>query len=370
MRIIQFIANLGSGGAETLVKDLSLEFKRQGQEVLVIVVDRLHQETSESTKILELNRMGITVKSLNRQPGSKSIKPFFELRNLIKDFKPDIVHLHSDIAGYYSVPFLLKKKMKFVQTIHSTLINASLPNALLKLSFIKKRIAKVYCSETANQALCKILGNGPTVLNGILIRQTKNIRAQITQEYAIPPDATILLNVGRIDFNKNQVILPNIVEKLNERIFSGSLYLLICGASKDSVVLSHLTEEVSKMKHSGRVKLLGVRNDILDLMSSVDFYISTSSVEGLPMTGLEAMGTGVPLILSPIEEHLAVFEGEEAVYFPIKNQVEEYYKLFSAESLKPLYKNKIRDKRKEFIQRYSIQNTALEYLRFFLKHEV
>src|SRR5690606_29144322 len=52
-----------------------------------------------------------------------------------------------------------------------------------------------------------------------------------------------------------------------------------------------------------RVKLLGKKDNVLEYLRASDYFVSLSKSEGLPMSVLEAMGTGLPVLLSDIYPH-------------------------------------------------------------------
>ncbi|MDL5514663.1 glycosyltransferase [Arenibacter sp. M-2] len=367
MRIIEIIASLGPGGAETLTKDLSIGLKSKGAEVLVIVVDKLYNETSEQFKIKNLEQNGIKIKSLGRRPGKKSIRPYLVLNRFINDFKPNIVHIHSFIAGVYSLPFAISKRsISFFQTIHNTKIFEYNSQAFVQKTIFKILFKKIYCSEEAKIKLYKKIGEGAIINNGINTNAPKNIRNGIEKEWSIPKDATVLLNVGRVVKQKNQILLIKMVEQLNNLSFQGKLYLLICGNYSEDLVYKEIQDIILDLNYPNQIKFLGVRNDIIDLMYSSDFYISSSIHEGLPITALEAMSVGVPLILSPINEHITVFGNQKAVYIPSEFSVESFVKLFNSLNY-PHNKNSIIRDRTKFNHQFSMESCVNQHYKFFKK---
>jgi glycosyltransferase involved in cell wall biosynthesis len=57
------------------------------------------------------------------------------------------------------------------------------------------------------------------------------------------------------------------------------------------------------------VSLLGPRTDVPALLASSDLFLSASHFEGMPIAVLEALTSGLPSVLSPIEAHEEVTEG-------------------------------------------------------------
>lgn len=367
MRIIETIASLGSGGAETLVKDLSIGLKGKGAEVLVIVVDPFYNDPSEKNKIKLLNKNGILVKSLNRKPGKKQFSTYFILSKIIREFKPDIIHFHSFIAGTYLMPFILfSGDIKFFQTIHNTKYSLGSLSSFIQKNIFSRYNSLIYCSNEAAFSFKVLYGKGDVINNGVKIDKPNNIRNYLNSHFNIPIDAIILLNVGRTVHQKNQSLLLDLVESLNKKSFNGKLYLLICGSKDSDEIYEELKKKIQTMKFKKQIHLLGVRNDIVNLMYSSDFYISSSIHEGLPITGLEAMNVGIPMILSPIPEHLNVFKNEYEVYFPNSSDLGSYVDLFSNIEVNK-DKNDVIIQRNNFNNRFSMEENINKHYSLFKK---
>lgn len=101
-----------------------------------------------------------------------------------------------------------------------------------------------------------------------------------------------LLSVGDLIPRKNQAA---IIRSLS--LLPGYCRLLICGVGSERENLAHLAEEVGV---GDRVAFLGFRNDIADIMAASDCLVFPSIHEGLPVSVMEAMASGLPVIASAI----------------------------------------------------------------------
>lgn len=365
MKIIEIIASLGSGGAETLITDLSIGLTAKGADVLVVVIDPFYGDVSEQSKIENLINQGIQVISLDRKPGGIRVKTFYKLHEIIKSFNPKIVHFHSFIAGFYLLPKIVcSRKINFFQTIHNTKDNLNSLNRCLQKYIMSVNSSLIYCSNEAFKSLSSIYGTGSVINNGVAVGNLKNKRDNLCEEFNIPKDNLMLLNVGRVVTQKNQSMLLEIVEVLNKKMYHGKLHLLICGANNAGEVYIDLLKKKQTMTFSNCVHFVGVRNDVTDLMYSSDIYISTSIHEGLPITGLEAMQVGVPIVLSPIPEHTKIFNNQHGVYFPENLSVEAYVSLLSDLNIDKHKENNIAE-RKKFNSKFSIENNVNMHYKLF-----
>ena len=76
----------------------------------------------------------------------------------------------------------------------------------------------------------------------------------------------------------------------------------------DGPLFSKIKEEVKELELDNDVVFLGKRNDIPDLLSSMDIFILPSLFEGLPVVGVEAQASGLPIVLSDtITEEICLF---------------------------------------------------------------
>ncbi len=119
-------------------------------------------------------------------------------------------------------------------------------------------------------------------------------------ELGAGPGDVLMLNVGRLDPLKGQDVLI--------RAFAAADFgqrrtkLAIVGDVTSStdragiVYLDRLRQLVTDHKLSDRVKFVGWRNDIPQLLAASDMYVHSSYWEGLPLAMLEAMAAGKPVI--------------------------------------------------------------------------
>ncbi|MGO3360595.1 MAG: glycosyltransferase family 4 protein [Leuconostoc mesenteroides] len=115
----------------------------------------------------------------------------------------------------------------------------------------------------------------------------------IRRELGISNSAIIYLNVGELIPRKNQEALIRAFSMIKNT----DSYLLICGIGAERDKYLSLIEELHL---SDRVKLLGYRSDVPEIMHAVDCFVFPSIQEGLPVSLMEAMASGLPCIVSNI----------------------------------------------------------------------
>ncbi len=123
------------------------------------------------------------------------------------------------------------------------------------------------------------------------------------------------MGVEPFSFFAGRLIPQKAVDVLVEafaRLSSG--YLLIAGEGKESPMLEQKAKDLGV---SDRVFLLGLRDDIPGLMKAADCFVLPSRYEGLPIVVLEAMGAGLPVILSDFSAARGMLrDGQDGIIVP------------------------------------------------------
>lgn len=107
-------------------------------------------------------------------------------------------------------------------------------------------------------------------------------------ELGLSDEDFVLVNVGELNANKNQVA---IVEAL--ALLPDDVRLLVAGEGPEQ---DRLERDAKLLGVSERVRLLGRRDDVPGLLAAADAYVCASLREGLPVAVMEAMAAGVPVI--------------------------------------------------------------------------
>lgn len=119
---------------------------------------------------------------------------------------------------------------------------------------------------------------------------------QITRtrkELGTTKDGLVFLSVGRLTTEKGHAILLKAIAQLEDR---GHVFA-IAGEGPLALELAELTRSLAI---EDRVRFLGLRNDVVGLLQASDVYVQPSLSEGLPLSLLEAMFAGLPIIATDV----------------------------------------------------------------------
>lgn len=126
-------------------------------------------------------------------------------------------------------------------------------------------------------------------------------------DMAIPDNKVWILTVGELIKRKNHEALIRAVSKME------NIYLTIAGRGK---LYDYLKSLIDELNISDRVKLLGFRSDVYELCYAADIFAFPSLQEGLPVSLMEAMASGLPVACSRIRGNTDLIdEGKGGVLF-------------------------------------------------------
>jgi len=157
----------------------------------------------------------------------------------------------------------------------------------------------VSCSETVRATLPRrAAAKVTTVPIGIDVHRFRPGLAdpQARSQLSAHPDAPIVLVLARIVAEKGITDVIRAVHSLPARL--GPVSLAIAGASEDP----DFATEVHRLGTDllgDRLRLLGARSDVPELLRAADVFVLASEAEGMPISILEAQASGVPVVAYP-----------------------------------------------------------------------
>lgn len=134
------------------------------------------------------------------------------------------------------------------------------------------------------------------------------------RELGIPEDSVLLLSVGELNCNKNH-------ETVIRAIADMDVYYIIAGKGDLEDYLRNL---IDTLGIGNKVKLLGYRNDVKELYEAADIFVFPSFREGLSISLMEAMASGLPCVASNIRGNTDLLENTEGGFLCNVNDVSEY----------------------------------------------
>jgi len=294
VHVLQVIAGMGSGGAESFLMNMCEHMERDKVQVDFLL------RSKENIYSENLDAMGCQVFYTASFP-RHWIKNYLQTKRILKQKHYDVIHLHAN-ALLYITPLILAKKYGVpCRIVHSHNSSMAYMWALPVHRFFKKRILKYAtscfaCSEQAGKWMFENQCQYTVIRNAIdigIFKYDQNARERIRNEYAIPSDAFVIGHVGRFWRQKNHTFLLDAFSAVLKRM--PDAYLMLVG---EGGLQSEIQSKVRSLGIEKHVIFTGVRKDVNKMLSAFDVFAFPSLYEGLSVVAIEAQANGLPLICS------------------------------------------------------------------------
>ena len=290
MKIMQVIPYFCFGGAEIMCENLTYALKNAGQEVFVV---SLYNEQTPIARRME--EAGIRIVYLDKKLGlNLSMVP--KLVRVIRQERPDVVHTHLDVIKYAVLAAKLAGVKKCVHTVHS-LADREAEGRVQKIinGFYFRR------GWSVPVALTPEVRNSVAEFYGLPLSRVSVIYNGIDLSRCVPKttyetgETVTILHVGRFDVPKNHPGLLEAFRLLLETHPECRLRLVGDGELRPDM------EKLAREKGiADAVEFCGMQSNVYPYLHDADIFTLPSIYEGNPMTIIEAMGTGLPIVASRV----------------------------------------------------------------------
>lgn len=292
------------------------------------------------------------------------------LRRLIREFKPAIIHTHGVRANVLGR--LANKNegfpAKLVTTVHSVLA-LDYPTFWKRLIF--DRFEKwtwryvdrfILVSRAMKQDLVKVgmpEQKISVIHNAIQLPAEPPVRpehSKLREELGLPQDAVLAGTVARLHPVKGHTYLIQAIARL-QTSHPDVHYVWMGGGELEQ----QLREEVQAAGLADKIHMLGVRQDVPELLPQLDLFILPSISEGLSVAILEAMVAGLPVITTAVGgSPEVVSDGSEGLLVPSRN-IDALYRALDQALSDPEHMKRMGQAGQEKVYRYfSLQRLVRE----------
>lgn len=356
IRILHYIPAFQYGGIESFVINLYKNINKD-----IIQFDFLIETKMDLSLKEKILAMGGQVYEIN---SIKNIVPYIkEIYHILKENQYKIIHCHS-IQTRPIVSIIAKILHIPIRIVHSHSRQFNNKKHILLRKMMQNIAIKcsnhfMACSQEAADFLFKKDTKVKILYNGIEINKfiyQEKQREKIRKELKIKDDETLLIQIGRMTYLKNQQFTLKIMNLLKK---SNQYKLLLIGNGEDE-------ENLKQMTHNLQLKniviFLGYKKDIEAYLSASDIFLFPSLSEGLGISLIEAQVNGIPCICSkyiPKE----VKQNQNVIYLSLE---EEHLKEWT-DKICEWKDNRIKEVNITELSRFNIENVARQYETYIIK---
>lgn len=306
LRILFIINSFTLAGAEKLVMDLSRAIVSNCDYVGIAALYRMGDEM-EDRLVAKLREQNIQTYILDKRAGKDEVVAVRKAVRIVKEEKPDVIH------GHCSVPMLVGKLAGFltatpvIATVHNTRgyspRREKLTGWMCSCYVSIGAAAEAYMTDTLKIPREKIIRICNAVDTAGFAPTPKT--EGFWMEYGLREEWPVVLNIGRVAEQKNQMCLLRALAECRNR-GTPVQCVILGGYDEKSSVYLRMKEYIETNELGDLVKFLGQRDHIATFLNNADSFVMTSFYEGFSVSFLEALFCRTPIVVTrmPFVEEL------------------------------------------------------------------
>ena len=325
MKILRIIARLNVGGPARHVVWLTKKLQTDEFQSVLIAGTVPDGEEDMSYFAVENGVEPIYIAELSRELSPKDIVSLYKIYREMKRQNPDIVHTHTAKAGTVGriAAFLYKwfhagtligrpRDVKVVHTFHGHVFHSYYGIRKTQIFLLIEKILARFATNrivvitqqqfdeihekygvgSRNQFTVIPLGIDLTIFAGAVDK-----RDILRKEINAADDEIVVGFTGRLTEIKNIPMLLDVAARYKNLVGAQKLRFVVIG---DGNLRQELEQKASDLELGGVVTFLGNRQNVSDLLPGFDIIALTSKNEGTPLSLIEAMAAGIPLISTAV----------------------------------------------------------------------
>jgi glycosyltransferase involved in cell wall biosynthesis len=298
------------GGVQIHIRDLTAALQAQGHSPTVITSGSgpfLDQLRAQNTPVIVLRHLTLPINPV------RDLRALFEIRTVLKELRPDLVAAHSSKAGILSRVAGASLGIPVILTAHGWNFTPGIPPLQAALyRQIERSVGpltdKIITVSEFDRQLALRAGIAPenrlvTVYNGI---------PDVAQDLRSNPgrEPVRMVMVARFGPQKDHGTLLRALAGVKDKRWKLDLV-------GDGLLIGPMKALAESLRLSDRVHFLGQRTDVDQLLSQAQVSLLVTNWEGFPLSILEAMRAGLPVVASAVGGiGESVWDGETGYLVP------------------------------------------------------
>jgi glycosyltransferase EpsD len=330
----------------------------------------------------ELIKLGCEIHNIEfqRSPLKRdNYEAYKKIKKLVLDKEYEVVHTHTPIASFITrLACRNISDIKMLYTAHGFHFFKGAPLNNWLIYYPMEKIAAKYTDAliTINEedyVIAKKIkfkkSNSVFKIHGVGIDLSKfslkdsDTKRNLRNKYGYKKDDFILFYAAELNYNKHQDLLINVVHNLKNQI--PNIKLLLAG---EGILREEYEEQVNKYGLKDNIEFLGFRKDISNLLNLSDVAVSASRREGLPVNVMEAMASGLPLVVTNCRGNRDLVSNDNNGYVLGINDVQAFTSSIEKLYISQELRSKFSKTSNKLIKHYSIDNVIIELEEIYLKY--
>ncbi|MFQ9516376.1 MAG: glycosyltransferase family 1 protein [Eubacterium sp.] len=300
--VLVLITVMDRAGAETMMMNYLRNIDRDK-----IQMDFLINRPEKADYEDEIVRLGGHVYHMSPLYPGKFARYKKELREFLSQHPEyKIIHSHLEERSYFGLK-IAKQVGVPVRIVHAHSVpkhfNLKLPARL----YFRHKLKGMYthrfaCGQEPAKWLYGTTEDVTFMKNAIDTNKfsfNEQVRRKIRKQLKIKEGTLVIGHVGRFTYEKNHQFLIEIFREVNKTHSNCRLLLIGGGKPKEEVeTKGAIKTKVEELGLDSKVRFLGVRDNVDELMQAMDLLVMPSISEGFPVTLIEAQSVGLKCLVS------------------------------------------------------------------------
>lgn len=359
MRILHVLAARSPGGAEVLTRDLAIQLDHDGHSVGIAFISRNEDIGTSLAFQADFERRladhSVRIFDIGHAAKRNPLFGAWRLSKILREYDPQVLHVHLQSGLLFRL--LLAGRGKFVTVYTHHTDHLKFGTSIFRM--LATRVDGFVAISQQAKRLLERHSRRPVALipNAVAFPQPSQAVPRSTRVFRV-------LSVGRLYLPKDYPTLVRTAAMLfrSRPDLTGRLRFEVVGDGPERPRIEAL---IAQHGLEGKVCLLGARSDARDLMLGADALLMTSSWEGLPISLIEALHAGLPIVATNVGSCAeVVHHGNNGFLAPAGDAAalaDHLLRLFDDDALRAEFSGVSR----KLALRYSIETSAHDHAAFY-----
>lgn len=297
LKVMHIISSMSDGGAQKIVLNYLRDFEDDNEIELKLFVansqsdsnyDKLICKEKLNVEYLNIQPVKVRIPLIDKFIKTRKVKKIW--KKAIKEYNPDIVHVHISEFLLSTLDSIVKNNVPIrFDTLHSNPLRFKGKKLrVIRRAFQQENFIPICVTEEQAKVAKKYYGfkRFEVVHNGIDIKEIKEkmiSKEEARKKYGISNEAYVVIGVGRLNKIKNFELLIDIFKMIAEK--NEKAILILAGRGPE---LENLQKRIIKLNLKDKVRMIGNQENIIPLYCAADVMGVTSISESASLVLLEA----------------------------------------------------------------------------------